>query len=83
MGLTVFLPCRRGSERVPDKNTRPFGGFDHGLVELKLWQLEKACLVDNVVVSTDDAWIFKEGCCSLYQSLLDSNAYIHEKWFAS
>lgn len=58
MGLTVFLPCRIGSERVPDKNTRRFGDWDHGLIEFKLRQLEEARLVDSVVVSTNDPWIY-------------------------
>jgi CMP-N-acetylneuraminic acid synthetase len=58
VGLTVFLPCRRGSERVADKNTRPFGELEHGLIELKLRQLEESRLVDSVVVSTDDPWIY-------------------------
>ena len=58
VGLTVFLPCRIGSERVPDKNKRPFGDLEHGLIELKLRQLEEASLVDSVVVSTNDPWIF-------------------------
>ena len=58
MGLTVFLPCRVGSERVPDKNTRAFGDLDYGLIQLKLRQLERARLVDAVIVSTDDPWIY-------------------------
>ena len=32
----VFLPCRAGSQRVPGKNTRPFGDLPGGLTELKL-----------------------------------------------
>jgi len=58
MGLTAFLPCRLGSERVPDKNKRPFGELEHGLIELKLRQLEESRLVDSVVVSTNDPWIY-------------------------
>ena len=58
MGVTVFLPCRLGSERVPDKNTRQFGELKHGLIELKLRQLEKSRLVDSVVISTNDPWIY-------------------------
>ena len=27
---TIFLPCRRGSQRAPDKNTRPFAGHAAG-----------------------------------------------------
>ena len=55
MGLTVFLPCRAGSERVPHKNTRWFAGSR--LIDIKLAQLESARLVDRVIVSTDDPWI--------------------------
>ena len=58
MGMTVFLPCRTGSERIIDKNTRPFGDFEHGLIQLKLRQLENAHLVDSVIVSTNDPWIY-------------------------
>ena len=58
MGLTVFLPCRTGSERVLDKNTRQFGVLEHGLVELKLRQLDMSRLVDGVIVSTNDPWIY-------------------------
>lgn len=37
--LTFFLPTRSGSERVKNKNTRPFSTFEGGLLELKLQQL--------------------------------------------
>ena len=58
MGLTVFLPCRRGSERLRDKNRRPFGCLHNGLIELKLAQLQQAQRVDRVIVSTDDPWVY-------------------------
>ena len=38
--LTLFLPCRRGSERVANKNTRPFADHPGGLLGVKLDQLE-------------------------------------------
>ena len=40
-GVVVFLPCRAGSTRVPEKNTRPFAGHGGGLLGVKLDQLER------------------------------------------
>lgn len=37
--IAFFLPTRRGSERVVNKNTRPFAGTDGGLLRLKINQL--------------------------------------------
>jgi len=34
--IAFFLPTRKGSERVKNKNTRPFGGMDGGLIENKI-----------------------------------------------
>jgi CMP-N-acetylneuraminic acid synthetase len=52
--ITAFLPCRKGSERIPRKNIRPFGPFAHGLVEIKLGQLLACSKIDHVVLSTND-----------------------------
>lgn len=52
--ITVFLPCRKGSERVPKKNIRPFGGVGHGLIEIKLRQVLDCPAIDAVVLSTND-----------------------------
>ena len=52
--VVAFLPCRKGSERVPRKNIRPFGPFDHGLIEIKLGQLLSCAAIDRVVLSTND-----------------------------
>lgn len=52
--VTAFLPCRKGSERVPRKNIRPFGSAAHGLVEIKLSQLLACAAIDHVVLSTND-----------------------------
>lgn len=57
--ITVFLPCRAGSERVPNKNTKPFGGVQGGLLTIKLNQLLKAKLVDRIVVSTNDSKVIE------------------------
>lgn len=52
--IRAFLPCRKGSERAPRKNIRPFGGFAHGLIEIKLGQLLACPEIDEVVLSTND-----------------------------
>lgn len=57
--ITVFLPCRSGSERVPNKNTKTFGGVQGGLLTIKLNQLLKAKLVDKIVVSTNDSKVIE------------------------
>jgi N-acylneuraminate cytidylyltransferase len=54
MSLTIFIPVRRGSERVSEKNTRNFAGIEGGLLELKLNQLKNLELADEIVVSTND-----------------------------
>ncbi len=54
MAVYAFLPCRKGSERVPKKNIKPFGKFENGLVELKLKQLLACAAIDKVILSTND-----------------------------
>nr|WP_314876137.1 acylneuraminate cytidylyltransferase family protein [uncultured Pseudomonas sp.] len=54
---TCFLPCRKGSERIPKKNIKPFLGHEFGLVEIKLKQLLEADSIDAIVMSTDDETI--------------------------
>lgn len=52
--VTAIVPCRHGSRRVPNKNTRPFGSFKHGLFELKLKQLDAVAGIDEIFVTTND-----------------------------
>ena len=52
--ISVFLPTRKGSERVIDKNTRTFCSFDGGLLGLKLEQLLSCSIIDEVILSTND-----------------------------
>ncbi|RBM62447.1 cytidylyltransferase domain-containing protein [Vibrio paracholerae] len=59
MAVSVFLPCRQGSERVPNKNIKPFADTEHGLVSLKLRQLLACRSIDEVVLSTNDEAILK------------------------
>lgn len=51
---SFFLPTRKGSERVKNKNTRPFAGIEGGIVQLKLQQLLTVYRVQNIIVSTND-----------------------------
>jgi CMP-N-acetylneuraminic acid synthetase len=49
-----FLPCRAGSERVINKNVRPFAGFENGLIELKLRQMCGVRRLEEIIVSSND-----------------------------
>jgi N-acylneuraminate cytidylyltransferase len=59
--MTVFLPTRKGSERVSNKNTRPFASFKNGLLELKLRQLLDVKLIDEIILSTNDEYSIEIG----------------------
>lgn len=52
--IAFFLPARKGSQRVKNKNTRPFAGIEGGLLANKLEQLLATELVDEIVLSTND-----------------------------
>tara|TARA_R110002072_G_scaffold289873_2_gene457220 strand:- start:17613 stop:18314 length:702 start_codon:yes stop_codon:yes gene_type:complete len=52
--ISVFLPTRKGSQRVKHKNTRTFANIEGGLLELKLSQLIKTINIDEVVLSSND-----------------------------
>lgn len=52
--ISFFLPTRKGSERVLNKNTRPFAGIEGGLLRLKLEQLISVDRVNSIIVSTND-----------------------------
>ncbi|TDS13724.1 acylneuraminate cytidylyltransferase family protein [Sphingobacterium paludis] len=52
--VSFFLPTRKGSQRVIDKNTRPFAGKDGGLLRHKLEQLLQMKTVHEIVLSTND-----------------------------
>jgi len=54
MAYIGFLPCRSGSERVPNKNMRPFAGFANGLLELKLEQMAAVPALEKILVSSND-----------------------------
>lgn len=52
--MTIFLPCRSGSQRIPKKNTRDFASVKGGLLAVKLSTLLKVSGVDVILVSTND-----------------------------
>ena len=52
--VSVFLPTRKGSERVKNKNTRDFSGVSGGLLAIKIGQLLSTSNIDEVVLSTND-----------------------------
>lgn len=57
--VVAFLPCRRGSQRVPKKNIKPFAGVPFGLVQIKLDQLLRCSALHSVVLSTNDEEIIE------------------------
>ena len=52
--IAFFLPTRKGSERVKNKNTKPFAGIEGGLMENKIKQLVETKLLDEIILSTND-----------------------------
>ena len=55
--LIAFLPCRKGSQRIKEKNIKPILDFKMGLVEIKLSQLLKVEKIKKIFLSTDDIQI--------------------------
>ena len=52
--IAFFLPTRKGSERVKNKNTRPFADIEGGLVENKIKQLLSTKHIDKILFSSND-----------------------------
>ena len=57
--VVAFLPCRSGSERVPNKNIKPIGQFEKGLIQIKITQLVDANNVDLIFLTTNDQQILE------------------------
>ena len=74
MLMTVFLPCRRGSERIPNKNTKDFAGVKGGLLKIKLDQLTRLSTVDSIVVSSNDEIVL-----DFATTYTDSRIFIDER----
>lgn len=54
MDIVVFLPIRKGSQRIKDKNTKKFSGINGGLTFIKISQLLKSKRIDQIIISTND-----------------------------
>lgn len=73
MKVNVFLPCRKGSERVKNKNIKSISNYKYGLIEIKLNQLLKSKYVNNIYLSTNDDEIIN------YANTLNSERIIIHK----
>lgn len=56
--VVAVVPVREGSQRIPDKNFRPFGGHPT-LLHHKIEQLRKAGCFSHIYVSSDSARVRK------------------------
>jgi len=54
LNISFFLPTRKGSERVINKNTRDFAGISGGILRVKIEQLLKVKSVNEIIISTND-----------------------------
>lgn len=52
--FNALIPCRKGSQRIVNKNTKRFGSYENGLLSLKIEQLLQSSFVDRIIISTDD-----------------------------
>ena len=73
MKVNVFLPCRKGSQRIPKKNIKPFAGVENGLIEIKLRQLLECKKINKIYLSTNDEEILE------YAQLLNQDRIIIHK----
>lgn len=69
--VAFFLPTRKGSERVINKNTKPFAGIEGGLVENKIKQLLETKFIDEIIFSSND-----ETCMAVAKKYNDSRLRI-------
>ena len=54
MVIDIFLPCRRSSVRIKNKNIKKFSDKKFGLFELKIAQLVSVKGIRNIIDSTND-----------------------------
>lgn len=72
MNITALVPCRAGSMRIPNKNTKPFG--PSSLIEIKLDQLLRVDLIDTIILSSNDPIIF-----DLWQKKYQGRVEFHQR----
>lgn len=52
--IVAFLPMRKGSQRIKNKNIKDFANVKGGLTFIKISQLLKSTKIDKIIVSTND-----------------------------
>ncbi|KAA6326694.1 N-acylneuraminate cytidylyltransferase [termite gut metagenome] len=52
--FVFFLPTRKGSERVKNKNTRTFANIEGGILAIKIQQLLNVKRINKIIISTND-----------------------------
>jgi len=52
--VVAFLPMRKGSQRVKNKNIKDFANIKGGLTFIKIAQLLKVKRLDKIIISTND-----------------------------
>ena len=72
--IAFYLPTRKGSERVKNKNTRNFAGIEGGLVENKLNQLLATKFIDEIIFSSKD-----DTCITVAEKYKDHRLKIIER----
>ena len=72
--INVFLPCKKNSTRVKNKNKRKFADIDYGLLRIKINQLVKCRLIDRIYLSTNDDKIIR-----FVRNLNNIKIYIHKR----
>ena len=72
--IAFYLPTRKGSERVKNKNTRNFAGIEGGLVENKLNQLLATKFIDEIIFSSKD-----DTCITVAEKYKDNRLKIIER----
>ena len=73
--ITAIIPVRKGSQRVKNKNIKPFA--DTTLLENKILQLKKIKSLKDIIVSTDC-----EKCLEIAERL-GVQTHVREKYYAS
>ena len=60
MKINVFLPCKKNSTRVKNKNKRKFANVHYGLLKIKIDQLLKCKFINKIYLSTDSDLMIKK-----------------------
>lgn len=75
MKLTAIIPVRAGSQRVKNKNIKPFANTT--LLDIKIETLKKVQGIDDIIVSSDSQEMLK------IAKKHDVNVHIRDEYFAS